>query len=64
MPIVSAAFVSVDAKDASGITNRSLSKRLEAVMSKAVADTYNEGITDPVVIKERMMAAYRAERNG
>ena len=62
MPIVEATFVAANAKDAMGRTDRRLSQRLEQAMVKAAADCCAAGITDPAVIKDRMMAAYRAER--
>ena len=34
-----------------------LGKKLEAAMSGAALQSYSEGITDPVKIKERMIAA-------
>lgn len=57
MPIVQATFVSAYVRG-----NRALSKRLEAAMAKAIDTARDEGITDPGVIKERMMAAYRAAK--
>lgn len=38
----------------------SLAKRVEQAMTEAIRDAYAQGITDPVVIRERMMAAREA----
>ena len=57
MPIVEGTFAAAYVRG-----DKALSKRLEEAMSKAIQAAHDEGITDPAVIKERMMAAYRAER--
>lgn len=58
MPIVEATFVAAAVRN-----DKRLALRLEAAMAGAVQACHDEGITDPVIIKERMMAAYRAERD-
>ena len=63
MPIVEATFVAADVHDGQGRRDKRLALRLEAAMAGAVQACHDEGITDPALIKERMMAAYRAERN-
>lgn len=40
-----------------GLGGRALAKASEAAMSKAIEDAAAEGITDPDVIRERMLAA-------
>ncbi len=40
--------------------DRSRAKAIEAAMSAAVSQCYADGITDPVKVKERMMAARQA----
>jgi hypothetical protein len=57
MPVAEGTFVAAAVRN-----DRPLAKRLEAAMSAAVTAAHAEGITDPDLIKERMMAAYRAER--
>ena len=63
MPIVEAVWSAANVTDSMGRRRRDREKRLEAVMAAALQAAHNEGITDPVALKERMMAAYRAERN-
>lgn len=57
--IVEAVGVSANAKLP---RDRTLSQRIEAAMSQAVRDCYAEGITDPAVIRERMLAAREAAK--
>lgn len=57
MPIVQATFVSAYVRG-----NRALSKRLESAMAKAIDAAHDNGITDPGVIKERMITAYMKEK--
>ena len=52
--IVAAVGISVNALDAA---KRPLAKRIEQAMSEAVTQASFEGVTDPVEIKARMIAA-------
>ncbi len=60
--IVEATFVAADVHDGQGRRHKMLALRLEKAMAAAVQACHDDGITDPIVIKERMMAAYRTER--
>jgi len=62
MPIVEATFVAADVHDGQGRRDKALAKRLELAMAASVQISHELGITDPAIIKERMMAAYRMER--
>lgn len=57
MPIVQATFVAAHVPK-----DKALSKRLEVAMAAAVQAARDEGITDPAIIRERMMTAYHNEK--